>query len=78
MGIDRDKIDEVTLALLQLVKWEHKKLGIMFFKGFDWETLARLYKKGYIENPKNTYKCIKFTDEGLELSKELFKEFFEN
>jgi len=76
--LDKDKIDDMTLALLHLVTWTHEIQGTKVFKGFDWETLARLHKKGFIANPRTSQKSISITPEGLERSTELFNEFFED
>jgi len=40
--IDRDKVDEIVLALLQLTLHDSDRA----WKGFDWDTLDRLYEKG--------------------------------
>jgi hypothetical protein len=37
---DRDKIDEIVLALMQLTLHDYYRA----WKGFDWETLDRLCK----------------------------------
>jgi len=44
---DREKVDEVVLALLYLTLHDSYRA----WKGFDWETLNRLYEKGWIDNP---------------------------
>ena len=45
MDYDKDKIDEITLALLYLVAWERQEgSGSRAWKGFDWDTMNRLYK----------------------------------
>ena len=52
MDYDKDKIDEYTLALLYLVAHErHEGFGAIAWKGFDWDTMNRLYKKGCISSP---------------------------
>lgn len=76
--MNRDKIDDATLALFHLVTWTHESGQTKVFKGFDWETLARLHRKGYIANPKTKNKAIEITPEGIERSKALFKEYFED
>ena len=43
MEYDKDKVDELTLALMFLVMTDrHKGLGARAWKGFDLETLGRL------------------------------------
>ncbi len=73
MAIDEEKIDEAVLALLYLTLHD----GYRAWKGFDWATLDRLYKKGMIGNPVGKSKSVVFTDEGLERSKSLFEKMFE-
>lgn len=77
MKYDEDKIDECTLALLYLVSYErHKDMGARAWKGFDWETLNRLHKKGYILNPVGKAKSVGMTEEGFLKAKELFERHF--
>ena len=44
MAYSRDKVDEMTLALLYLVRIR-EKTGTRACKGFDWETMDRLHEK---------------------------------
>nr|WP_320114050.1 DUF6429 family protein [uncultured Desulfuromonas sp.] len=75
--LDSDKVDEYTLALLYLVTHERKEgLGARAWKGFDWETLNRLHKKGYISNPVDKAKSVTMNEEGYQKAQELFKKFF--
>lgn len=77
MNYDEDKIDEYTLALLYLVSHErHEGMGARAWKGFDWETLNRLYAKGYISNPIAKAKSVLMTEEGFSKAKELFERHF--
>jgi hypothetical protein len=79
MKYDEDKIDEYTLALLYLVSYErHEGTGARAWKGFDWETLKRLYEKGYISNPMGKAKSVGMTEEGFLKAKELFEKHFIN
>ena len=40
MDYDKDKVDEITLALLYLVTWERQEgSGSRAWKGFDWDTM---------------------------------------
>lgn len=50
MEYDKEKVDELTLALLYLVMFDEQH-GSFAWKGFDWETMNRLHEKGYISNP---------------------------
>jgi len=75
MDYDKDKVDEVTLALLYLVT-HGDEFGERAWKGFDWDTMNRLHEKGYISNPKGKAKSVALTQEGAKLSAEMFKKYF--
>ena len=75
MNFDENKVDEATLALLWLVM-EKDKYGTRAWKGFDWETMNRLHEKGFISDPKSKAKSVGVTEEGENLSRELFKRMF--
>ena len=47
MEIDEDKVDDAVLALLRLTLHD----GQRAWKGFDWDTLDRLHRKGLSPNP---------------------------
>ena len=68
----RDRIDDCVLALLQLTLHQ----GARAWKGFDYEVMDRLYRKGYILDPRNKIKSIVLTEEGLVRSERLFAELF--
>ena len=72
MELDRDKIDDATLALLSLGLHN----GCRAWKGFDWGAMDRLHEKGYITDPKGKARSVVFTDEGLERSERLLHELF--
>jgi Domain of unknown function (DUF6429) len=69
---DREKVDEVVLALMQLTLHDFSRA----WKGFDWDTLDRLYEKGWIENPRGKVKSVQLTEEGLAKSARLFRQHF--
>jgi Domain of unknown function (DUF6429) len=74
MDYDKDKVDEITLALLYLVTWERQEeLGSRAWKGFDWDTMNRLHKKGLISDPKGKAKSVVLSEESYKKSKELFQ-----
>ena len=73
MEYDKDKVDELVLALLYLTT--HEK-GTRAWKGMDWEAMNRLHEKGYIGNPKSKAKSVMLTQEGAQLSEDLFKKHF--
>ncbi len=75
MAYNKDKVDEMTLALLYLVM-EKSKEGTRAWKGFDWDTMNRLHEKGYIGDPKSKAKSVALSEEGARLAEESFKKHF--
>ena len=75
MEYDRKKVDEMVLALMWLVI-HGDKYGARAWKSFDWNTLDRLYEKGYISDPKSKAKSVALTDKAVKLSESLFKKYF--
>jgi len=55
MEYDKERVDEMVLALMWLVI-QGDKYGARAWKSFDWDTLDRLYEKGYISDPKSKAK----------------------
>jgi hypothetical protein len=77
MEYDKNKVDEVTLALLFLTSFrQDKRFAMQAWKGHDWDTMNRLHEKGYISNPKSKAKSVVLTEEGEKLSEELFEKYF--
>jgi hypothetical protein len=72
MEIDHDRIDEAVLALLWLTLHDERRA----WKGFDWNALDRLFRKGLICDPANKAKSVVLTDEGLQRAEELFQALF--
>lgn len=72
MEIDTDKIDEAVLALLYLTLHD----DVRAWKGFDWEAMDRLHRKGLIGDPVGKVKSVVLTEEGLAESKRLFTKLF--
>jgi len=72
-NLDQTKVDEMTLALLYLVT--DLETGRVW-KSFDWDTMDRLHRNGFISDPHNKNRSVIFSEEGLRLSKELFKKHF--
>ena len=58
MEYNKDKVDEMALALLYLTGFEEKGYGPKAWKGMDWEVMSRLHEKGYIGNPKSKAKSV--------------------
>jgi hypothetical protein len=75
MEYDLDKVDEITLALLWLTSFKNAD-GVRAWKGHDWETMDRLYSKGYLSDPKSKAKSVVLSEEGEKRSRELFAKHF--
>jgi len=69
---DCEKVDEIVLALMYLTLHDSYRA----WKSFDWDTLDRLYEKGWIDNPKSKAKSVLLTEEGLARSARLFQQHF--
>jgi predicted transcriptional regulator len=75
MEYDRNKIDEVVMALLYLTSFNDGGIT-RAWKGHDWDVLNRLFEKGWINDPKSKAKSVAITEEGVQASAELFKKHF--
>ena len=75
MEINRDRLDEVVLALLWFNAFSDG-YETRAWKGFNWDTTDRLYVKGYIGDPKSKAKSVPMYEEGLEHGKRLFQKYF--
>lgn len=72
MDYDKDKVDEMVLALLFLTLHDECRA----WKGHDWDALGRLHKKGMIHNPVGKAKSVLLTADGLKRCEELFRKHF--
>ena len=70
--IDTDKIDDAVLALLYLTLHD----GVRAWKGYDWDALDRLHRKGMLCDPVGKAKSVVLTDAGLAASERLFRKLF--
>ncbi len=75
MEYNRDKVDELVLALLFLTTHDDPP-GKRAWKGHDWDAMDRLHEKGYISDPKGRAKSVVLTEEGVRRSRELFEKHF--
>ena len=75
MEYDKDRVDEMALALLYLTT-SRDKYGSRAWKGMDWDILDRLYEKGFIDDPKSKAQSLVLTIEGEKRSEELFLKYF--
>jgi hypothetical protein len=77
MLYDKNKVDEMTMALMYLVSSERPDgSGARAGKGFDWETMLRLHARGWISEPKIKSFSIEVTEEGYRQAQALFFEHF--
>ena len=72
MDYDRDKVDEMVLALLWLTPAGEGRA----WKSHDWDAMDRLHAKGFILDPKNKAKSVVFTEEGEQHARQLFERHF--
>jgi len=75
MEYDKDKVDEMVLALLHLTMFNEPS-GLRAWKGHDWDVLDRLHQSGYISDPKSKAKSVLVTEKGAKRSRELFENYF--
>lgn len=75
MEYDKDKVDEMMLALLWLSIYD-EKYGSRAWKGYSWAHMERLHEKGFIGNPKNNNKSVAVSEEGRKQAEMLFKKHF--
>ena len=72
MEIDENRVDDAVLALLRLTLHD----GQRAWKGYDWDALGRLHRKGLIWDPVGKAKSVVLTDEGLRRSEMLVAALF--
>jgi hypothetical protein len=72
MEIDADKIDDAVLGLLWLTVHDEGRA----WKGFDWNALDRLHRKGLIADPANKAKSVVLSETGLQRAEEMFRTLF--
>lgn len=76
MEYDKDKVDEIVLALLYLTTFDEEPYGARAWRGHDWDALDRLHAKGYISDPKSKAKSVVMTEQGVKQSRKLFEKHF--
>ena len=75
MDYDKDKVDDMVLALLYLTS-SSDQYGTRAWKGLNWEVLDRLHAKGYIGDPHEKSPTVLLSEPGAVLSRELFQNYF--
>jgi hypothetical protein len=72
MNYDKDKVDEMVLALLFLTYHGDGRA----WKAHDWDAMDRLFKKGMICDPVGKAKSVVLTETGAKRCEELFRKHF--
>jgi len=72
MDYDKNKVDEMVLALLHLTSF-HSAGSVRAWKSHDWDTLDRLFEKDLISDPKSKSKSVVLTEDGARKAEELFR-----
>ncbi len=75
MEIDKDRVDEMVLALLYLTTFKDKP-NWRAWKGHNWDSLDRLHQRGYISDPATKAKSVLLTEKGAKRSQVLFEKHF--
>ena len=75
MNINKERIDDMVLALLYLTTFNDKP-GLRAWKGHDWDALNRLHQKGYISDPATKAKSVLLSEAGAKRSQDLFEKYF--
>jgi len=70
--LDTDKLAEATLGLLALTLHD----GYRAWKGIDWDVMALLHQRGWIEDPRGKAKSVVLTDTGLALAEAMLMKHF--
>ncbi|MDT8284233.1 MAG: DUF6429 family protein [Thermovirgaceae bacterium] len=76
MEYDEEKVDEMTLALLWLVMHDGGYGTTRAWKSFDWNTMDRLFEKGFISDPRRKTKSVAVSKTGQARAEELFEKYF--
>ena len=75
MEYDRDKVEEVVMALLCLTMREEHGV-VRAWKSHDWSVMDALFERGWIHDPKGKAKSVVITEEGERKARELFDKHF--
>ena len=73
--IDEQKLAEAALAILGLTAHRfHTQTRV--WKGMEWDLLAVLHERGWIEDPVGKAKSVALTEEGERLADDLLERHF--
>lgn len=76
MEYDKDKADELTLALMYIVMSKERDGG-RAWKGFDLQILTRLHQKGWITEPKLREMTLTVTPDGVRKAEEMYRKYLQ-
>lgn len=75
--INTDRIDDYTLALLYLVTWDRQNgYGAKARTNFDWDTMDRLHKKGFISDVASRPGSVLLSEKGYRKAEKMFSTLF--
>ncbi len=75
MEHDETKVVEAVLALLFLNLFDDGGVT-RAWKSFPWDSMDRLYEKGYLGDPKSKAKSVIMTEEGEAAAEAMFTKLF--
>jgi hypothetical protein len=76
LDYDRDKVDEMVLALLYVTISDEAEWGALTSKSHDRNALDRLHARGYLSDPKSKGASLFLSPEGLAMARDLFERHF--
>lgn len=75
MDHDSVKVEEAVLAVLSLTM--HAEHGVTrVWKSVDWDVMSRLHERGFISDPRNAYKSVVLTAEGIQAARAAAERLF--
>jgi len=75
MEYDKDKVDDMVLALLYLTSSTQHDVT-RAWKGHDWDVMDRLHEKGLISDPKSKAKSVVLSEDAAKKSADPFRKYF--
>jgi len=71
MSYDKNRVDDLVLALLHLTSFKDRGI-VRAWKSHSWDALDRLHEKGVISDPKSKSKSVVLSEDGARKAEELF------
>jgi hypothetical protein len=72
MKLNQEKVEEAVLAVLWLTL--HNECEA--WKTIDWDSMDRLYRKGFISNPAHRARSVVLSEQGLAEAERVAKRLF--